>query len=61
MTDVADKVGLLVKRQRLPSEAVGLLATRRTQPWRAGLVLTDDYSPYDLLIGTLTKEDPALD
>jgi spermidine synthase len=61
MPDVADKVGLLVKRQRLPSEAVGLLVTRRTQPWRAGLVLTDDYSPYDLLIGTLTKEDPALD
>jgi spermidine synthase len=61
MPDVADKVGLLVKRQRLPSEAVGLLATRRTQPWRAGLVLTDDYAPYDLLIGTLTKEDPALD
>jgi len=38
---------------------LALLATRRTQPWRAGAVLTDDYAPYDLLMGDETKESRA--
>jgi SAM-dependent methyltransferase len=54
--DFADKVASFVERQRLPSEAIALLATRRTQPWEAGAVLTDDYAPYDLLTGGEAKE-----
>ena len=56
-TDFAENVAALVNQQRLPAEAVALLATRRTQPWQAGAVLTDDYAPYDLLMGAETKAD----
>jgi spermidine synthase len=55
--DFAEKVASFVERQRLPLEAIALLATRRTQPWEAGAVLTDDYAPYDLLTGGEAKED----
>lgn len=55
--DFAAKVAALVERQRLPSEAIALLSTRRTEPWESGAVLTDDYAPYDLLIGTETGEN----
>jgi hypothetical protein len=55
--DFAAKVAALVEHQRLPSEAIALLSTRRTEPWESGAVLTDDYAPYDLLIGTETGED----
>ena len=41
-----------VEARRLPPEAITLLATRRTKPWSPGLTLTDDYTPYDLLIGS---------
>lgn len=41
----------LIERQRLPVEARALLTSRRTQAWPEGLVLTDDYAPYDLLVG----------
>ena len=44
-------VNKLVEQQRLPFEAIALLATHRTQQWGAGVELTDDYAPYDLLIG----------
>ena len=57
VSDFADKVTALVEQQRLPAEAIALLATRRAQPWAAGAVLTDDYAPYDLLMGAETKED----
>jgi hypothetical protein len=49
-------VNRLVEQQRLPFEAIALLTTNRTQPWEAGLVLTDDYAPYDLLIGSTVQE-----
>jgi hypothetical protein len=52
-----EKVAALVEQQRLPSEALALLSTRREQPWERGTVLTDDYAPYDLLMGGETKED----
>jgi spermidine synthase len=57
VADFADKVTALVEQQRLPAEAIALLATRRAQPWPAGAVLSDDYAPYDLLMGAETKED----
>jgi len=52
----------LVEQQRLPFEAIALLAAHRTQPWEAGVVLTDDYAPYDLLIGaTVQAGQPEAD
>jgi spermidine synthase len=55
-SDLAEKIAVLVDQQRLPSEAITLLATHRTQPWRHGSVLTDDYAPYDLLMGAETTD-----
>ena len=52
----ADKVNVLVEQQRLPFEAIALLSTHRTEPWEAGVVLTDNYAPYDLLIGSTVQE-----
>jgi len=37
--------------RQLPIEAIALLRTRRTEPWPPGMKLTDDFAPYDLLIG----------
>jgi len=50
------KVNALVEQQRLPFEAIALLDTHRKEPWEAGVVLTDDYAPYDLLIGSTVHE-----
>ena len=52
------QVASMVERHRLPAEALALLSTRRTQAWSAGVVLTDDYAPYDLLIGTGVQDVP---
>ncbi len=54
--DVVGKVASLVEQQRLPLEAVALLSTHREQPWEPGVVLTDNYAPYDLLIGSSIQE-----
>jgi len=32
-------------------ETIALLSTRRTEPWPPGVVLSDDFAPYDLLLG----------
>ena len=56
LSTIAANVNRLVEQQRLPFEAIALLATHRTQPWEAGVVLTDDYAPYDLLIGATVQE-----
>jgi spermidine synthase len=56
MTTIAANVSRLVEQQRLPSEAVALLAAHRTEPWEVGVELTDDYAPYDLLIGATVQE-----
>jgi spermidine synthase len=53
---IVTNVTKLVEQQRLPSEAVALLGTHRAEPWEAGVVLTDDYAPYDLLIGSTVQE-----
>ncbi|MBI4401594.1 MAG: fused MFS/spermidine synthase [Nitrospirae bacterium] len=47
----AARVSDLVAQHRLPVEVQGLLATRRERDWPQGVVLTDDYAPFDLLIG----------
>ncbi|MEK6532567.1 MAG: fused MFS/spermidine synthase, partial [Nitrospirota bacterium] len=45
------KVTALAMNQQLPSEAVALLGSHRTDPWPRGFELTDDFAPYDVLIG----------
>jgi len=51
-----DKVMPLVEQRRLPFEVIALLNTHRTEAWKPGLVLTDDYAPYDLLMGSSDQE-----
>ena len=52
LTTIADHVNRLVERQRLPFEALALLRGHRALPWEPGIVLTDNYAPYDLLMGS---------
>ena len=56
LSTIAANVNRLVEQQRLPFEAIALLGAHRTQPWEAGVVLTDNYAPYDLLIGSTIQE-----
>lgn len=48
---VTAKITEMAMNGRLPQEAIALLSTRRTEPWSAGVELTDDFAPYDLLVG----------
>jgi len=45
------KITDMAMNQRLPMETIALLSTRRTEPWPPGVVLSDDFAPYDLLLG----------
>ena len=45
------KVTEMALNQQLPGEAVALLNTHRSEPWPKGLELTDDFAPYDVLVG----------
>jgi spermidine synthase len=55
-SDFVAKVAPLVEQHRMPSEVTALLKTHRTETWKPGVVLTDDYAPYDLLIGSSVQE-----
>src|SRR5574341_938258 len=57
--DFAAKVEALLAQGRLPVEARELLATRIEQEWPAGVILTDDYAPFDLLIGRGAEPVPG--
>jgi len=57
--DFTAKVEALLAQGRLPVEARELLATRIEQAWPAGVVLTDDYAPFDLLIGRGAEPVPG--
>ena len=57
--DFVDATDALLAQRRLPVEVEELLATRIEQDWPAGIVLTDDYAPYDLLIGRGAEPVPA--
>ncbi len=58
--DFSAKVEALLAKGRLPFEARELLATTRIeQEWPAGVVLTDDYAPFDLLIGRGAEPMPG--
>jgi hypothetical protein len=48
---IATRISEMAQSHRLPMESIALLSTRRTEPWPAGVVLTDDFAPYDLLLG----------
>jgi spermidine synthase len=45
------KVAEMAMNQQLPREALALLGSHRKEPWARGFELTDDFAPYDLLIG----------
>jgi hypothetical protein len=45
-----EKVTAMAMNRQLPSEAVALLGSHRTDPWPRGFELTDDFAPYDVLI-----------
>ncbi|MBH0200462.1 MAG: fused MFS/spermidine synthase [Nitrospira sp.] len=49
--DLLRKVTETAMNRQLPIETIALLSTRRTDPWPPGIELTDDFAPYDLLIG----------
>lgn len=53
MTDpqFMSRVAGLIEQRKLPVEVVSLLQNRVAQPWQPGLILTDDYAPFDLLMG----------
>jgi spermidine synthase len=51
-----DRVESLVATRRLPVEVPGLLGSQVAVEWPSGVVLTDDYAPFDLLMGTLGPE-----
>ncbi len=46
-----ESVTAMAMNRQLPMEAIALLNTRRMEPWPTGVELTDDFAPYDLLIG----------
>jgi spermidine synthase len=48
---IVAKVTEMAMNRQIPMEAIALLYTRRVEPWPAGVELTDDFAPYDLLIG----------
>ena len=51
-----DKINRLTAARRMPAETAALLATRREETWPDSVVLTDDYAPFDLLMGRSDAE-----
>lgn len=49
--EIEVRISEMAQNHRLPMESIALLSTRRTEPWPSGVVLTDDFAPYDLLLG----------
>lgn len=54
--DFIAKVSEMASNQQLPMEAIALLNTYRADPWPHGFELTDDFAPYDVLIGRDVSE-----
>jgi len=48
---IETRISEMALRQRLPMETIALLSTRRIEPWPSGVILSDDFAPYDLLLG----------
>ena len=49
--EIETRISEMAQSHRLPMESIALLSTRRIEPWPVGVVLTDDFAPYDLLLG----------
>jgi spermidine synthase len=49
--DFLSRVAEMVVNHRLPVETLGLLDARFKKEWHGGVLLTDDYAPFDLLVG----------
>lgn len=45
------KITDMAASHRLPMETIALLSTRRIEPWPHDVVLSNDFAPYDLLLG----------
>lgn len=52
-----EAVMAMIDRQRVPPDSVTHLSTHRTEFGKSGTVLTDDFAPYDLLIGASVGEN----
>ena len=52
------QVAELTIKRLLPGEVLSLLSARQQREWHGGVVLTDDYAPFDLLIGRGTTGAP---
>lgn len=50
--EFSDHVRTLVAKGKVPAEVLPFLASPQPPPWRSGLILTDDYSPFDILQGS---------
>jgi spermidine synthase len=48
---IVAKITEMAMNRQLPPEAIALLHSRRVEPWPPGVELSDDFAPYDLLIG----------
>ena len=57
--DVTARIQALLAQGRLPVELPELMAAKIEKDWLAGIVLTDDYAPYDLLIGRGAEPTPG--
>jgi len=49
--EFSTRVEAMIAQRRLPFELPALLGTRRETEWPQGVILTDDYAPFDLLMG----------
>jgi spermidine synthase len=54
-----DHVTGLIMDRKLPVEALSLLQGKVSKPWPPGRTLTDDFAPFDLLIGREEAGAPA--
>ena len=52
LEEMTSRVSRFVAQNRMPSEAQALvIGSHRASPWPPGIVFTDDYAPFDLLMG----------
>jgi spermidine synthase len=55
------RVAELAVKRLLPAEVLSLVGAGPPREWQGGVVLTDDYAPFDLLIGRGTAGDTRRD
>lgn len=55
------RVAELAAARRLPAEVLNLVHTGAPREWQGGVVLSDDYAPFDLLIGRDRASDSGRD